>query len=198
VILGEPIQITQLIARTFLRFNIDYMIAGSLASSLHGIPRATHDVDIVADIKLHHVEELTGALKNDFYVDKDLIKQAIKQSSSFNVIHLETMFKIDIFIPGDDPNSKTEMERRQSYQISETSNIELFIASAEDIIIRKLQWFELSNRISDRQWEDVIGVLSVKKDQLDYDYLEDAATQRKVKELLKLALQEAERTKMDN
>jgi len=198
VILGEPIQITQLIARTFLRFNIDYMIAGSLASSLHGIPRATHDVDIVADIKLHHVEELTGALKNDFYVDQDLIKKAIKQSSSFNVIHLETMFKIDIFIPGDDPNSKTEMERRQSYQISETSNIELFIASAEDIIIRKLQWFELSNRISDRQWEDVIGVLSVKKDQLDYDYLEDAATQRKVKELLKLALQEAERTKMDN
>ena len=198
MILGEPIQITQLIARTFLRFNIDYMIAGSLASSLHGIPRATHDVDIVADIKLHHVEELTGALKNDFYVDQDLIKKAIKQSSSFNVIHLETMFKIDIFIPGDDPNSKTEMERRQSYQISETSNIELFIASAEDIIIRKLQWFELSNRISDRQWEDVIGVLSVKKDQLDYDYLEDAATQRKVKELLKLALQEAERTKMDN
>lgn len=169
------------------------MIAGSLASSLHGIPRATHDVDIVADIKLQHVEELIGALKNDFYIDQDLVKKAIKQSSSFNIIHLETMFKIDIFILGNDPNSKSEMDRRQSYQISETSNIELFLASAEDIIIRKLQWFELSNRISDRQWKDVIGVLSVKKDQLDYDYLDEAARQWKVTELLELAMEEVEK-----
>ncbi|MBN2435636.1 MAG: hypothetical protein JXK07_10265 [Spirochaetes bacterium] len=193
MILGEPLLITQLIARIFQRFNIDYMIAGSLASSLHGIPRATHDVDIVADIKLQHVEELIGALKNDFYIDQDLVKKAIKQSSSFNIIHLETMFKIDIFILGNDPNSKSEMDRRQSYQISETSNIELFLASAEDIIIRKLQWFELSNRISDRQWKDVIGVLSVKKDQLDYDYLDEAARQWKVTELLELAMEEVEK-----
>jgi hypothetical protein len=190
VILGEPLQITQL--------NIEYMIAGSLASSLHGIPRATHDVDIVADIKLHHVEDLIGALKNDFYIDQDLVNKAIKQSSSFNLIHLETMFKIDIFILGDDPNYKKEMERRQSYQISETSKKELFLASAEDIIIRKLQWFEFSNRISDRQWEDVIGVLSVKKDKLDYDYLDKAASQWKVIELLKLAMEEVEERNLDN
>lgn len=89
MILGEPLQITQLIAGIFQRFNIDYMIAGSLASSLHGIPRATHDVDIVADIKLQHVEDLIGALKNDFYIDQDLVRKAIKQTSSFNIIHLE-------------------------------------------------------------------------------------------------------------
>lgn len=198
MILGEPLQITQLIADTFQRLNIDYMIAGSLASSLHGIPRATHDVDIVADIKLHHIEDLIGALKNDFYIDQDLAKKAIKLSSSFNIIHLETMFKIDVFILGDDPNSKTEMGRRQSYQISETSKKELFLASAEDIIIRKLQWFELSNRISDRQWEDVIGVLSVKKNQLDYGYLDEAASHWKVTELLKLAMEEVEKKKVDN
>ncbi|MBE0461528.1 MAG: hypothetical protein IBX60_07835 [Candidatus Aminicenantes bacterium] len=98
MILGEPLQVTLQIASVFQMLNIDYMISGSLASSLHGIPRATHDVDIVADMKLHHVEEFTGALKKDFYIDEDMVNRAIKQSSSFNLIHLETMFKVDVFI----------------------------------------------------------------------------------------------------
>lgn len=89
------------------------------------------------------------------------------------------------------------MARRQSYPISETSKQELYLTSAEDIIVRKLQWFELGNRKSERQWEDVIGVLSVKKNQLDYDYLKKAASQWKVTELLELAIQEVEKTKPD-
>ena len=149
MILAEPIQVTQLIAKVFDRLQIPYLVGGSLASSLHGIPRATQDVDVVAGLKPQHVMPLVKALKAAFYIDADMIHEAIQHGSSFNVIHLDTMFKIDIFVLQDDPASREEMTRRELYKLSEESEQGLFLETAEEIILRKLYCIDFS-------WAEVV------------------------------------------
>ena len=185
--LGEPLQVTKQIADVFQDLKILYMVGGSL----HGIPRATQDIDIIADIKPNNVKELVNILKKDFYIDEDMIKEALSRCTSFNIIHLETMFKVDIFILKQDQVAKEEMSRRKSYKISEKQN--LYLTSAEDIIIHKLHWYELGNRVSERQWTDVIGVLQVQGKRLNYDYLKKTANQMNVSELLTQAIEEVEK-----
>ncbi len=98
MILGEPLSITGIIAHALEQLQIPYLVGGSLASSLHGIPRATHDVDIVADMTPAHVMPFVETLGSGFYVDADSIREAIAHRLSFNVIHLETMFKVSRWI----------------------------------------------------------------------------------------------------
>lgn len=191
MIFREPFQITQLIIEVFERLQIPYLVGGSLASSLHGIPRATHDVDLIADIKLEHIQPIVKAFEKDFYIGEDMIREAITHRSSFNIIHLATMFKVDIFVLPDDPGSQEEMVRREKYQVSEEPPQELYLASAEDIILYKLHWFQLGGEISERQWNDVIGVLQVKDKNLDFFYLQRRAADLGVSQLLEGAIEDA-------
>ena len=188
---AEPILITRIIARAFEDLKIPYFIGGSLASSLYGIPRATQDVDIIADIKKENVSSLVAKLKNGFYIDTDMILEGIDRKSSFNIIHLETMFKVDVFILNQDDLSKEEIRRRDKYQISDDPLDNIFLASVEDVIIHKLHWYKLGEYVSDRQWNDVIGILQVQSGKLDLDYLIKRAEQRGISELFKKALQES-------
>lgn len=192
MLLAEPIQITHRLVQEFEQLGIQYLVGGSLASSLHGIPRATNDVDIVADIMSEHIPDLVNALETEFYIDAEMIHEAIQHRSSFNVIHLATMFKVDIFLLKADVASQEEMRRRGQYQISDTPNQRLFVASAEDVIVHKLYWYQLSGSVSERQWTDVLGVLQVQGEQLDYPYLEHMAYQRGVYDLLIQAMKDAE------
>ena len=189
--LANPILITGLVAEIFDKLNIPYMVGGSLASSVHGIPRATQDIDIVADIKPVQVDSLVKAFEGEFYIDADMVQDAIKYSSSFNIIYLETMFKVDIFVLKNDFASQNEMNRRQPYQAAEYSQIAFFVSSAEDIIIQKLNWFQLGGGISERQWNDILGVFQVQKETLDYSYLQKGAKIKGVGELLEQAIEEA-------
>lgn len=192
MILAEPVQITRQIAQEFDRLEIKYFVGGSLASSLHGIPRATHDVDMIADIKEEHIPFLVKALESDFYIDTDMIREAIQHRSLFNVIHLNTMFKVDVFILKSDKVSQKEMVRREQYQITDDPLHTLYLASAEDVILHKLYWFQLGDRVSERQWHDVLGVIQVQYETLDYHYLEQTAQNLRVGELLHQALKEAD------
>lgn len=192
MILAEPVQITRQIAQEFDRLEIKYFVGGSLASSLHGIPRATHDVDMIADIKEEHIPFLVKALESDFYIDTDMIREAIQHRSLFNVIHLNTMFKVDVFILKSDKVSQKEMVRREQYQIADDPLHTLYLASAEDVILHKLYWFQLGDRVSERQWHDVLGVIQVQYETLDYHYLEQTAQNLRVGELLHRALKEAD------
>ncbi|MCK4765274.1 MAG: hypothetical protein KAW12_23945 [Candidatus Aminicenantes bacterium] len=191
--LAEPIQVTQRVVQEFERLDIRYFVGGSLASSLHGIPRATQDVDIVAEIKTGHIPKLVDALEKEFYIDADMIKDAIQTRMSFNIIHLATMFKVDIFVLKNDMASQEEMERRKHYQISDAPDQMLFLASAEDIILHKLYWFQLGGGVSERQWNDVLGVIKIQSEILDVPYLESAAKKRGVDELLRKAFKDAEK-----
>ncbi len=188
--LAEPLRITQRVAEVLKQLDIPYLVGGSLASSLHGIPRATQDVDIVADLKFHHISLLVNALKSEFYIDGEMIRDAIQDGTSFSVIHLETMFKVDIFMLQADPASQEEMARRKEYQVSDNPPQTLFLATAEDVILHKLYWFQLGGGVSERQWNDVLGVLQVQRETLDYEYLKRGAQCWGVSQLLEQVLRE--------
>jgi len=190
MLLTEPVQITQRVVQEFEDLKIQYYVGGSLASSLHGIPRATQDVDIIADISSQHIPKLVNALEAEFYIDGDMIKEAIQRRKSFNLIHYETMFKVDIFIPKSNTAAREEMERRQQYQVSDSPQRLLYLASAEDIILNKLQWFQMGGGVSERQWNDVLGVIQIQHTKLDRSYLERAAQQRGVAGLLQKVFNE--------
>jgi len=197
VIPGEPLQITGFIVDVLGKLGVRYLVGGSLASSLHGIPRATHDVDLVVDLQEDHIGPFVRALEGTFYVDEDRVRESVRRRSSFNVIHLQTMLKVDIFLLKDDPASQREMRRREAYRVSDEPPQDLFVASAEDTILRKLLWFRLGGSISDRQWQDVLGILAVRAETLDREYLETQAEALGVGDLLTKILKEDRRIRED-
>ena len=174
------------------QLSIPYYISGSLASSLYGFARATMDIDLIANIKYDHIPLLKGLLRKDYYIDEDMIKEAINKESSFNLIHLETMIKIDIFIPKDEPFHKEVAQRKLKDTLAEDDpKFELYFSSPEDLIINKLLWYNYGERISERQWLDVIGVIKVQGDSLDKDYLKKWASELGISQLLNKAFNEA-------
>ncbi|MEW6363288.1 MAG: hypothetical protein AB1714_01475 [Acidobacteriota bacterium] len=189
--LSDPLLVVATLAHVFDDLRIRYLVGGSLASSVYGIPRATQNVDLVADIRLPHVEPLTTALAGQFYVDAEMICEAVKNRASFNVIHLATMFKADVFIMQGDAWSNEEMTRARTEQFEEQGgSIAVRFASPEDTLIHKLVWYKLGNQISERQWGDILGVLKVQADSLDREYLEKWATVLDVADLLLRAQQQ--------
>ena len=139
---------------------VSYHIGGSVASSVYGLPRLTIDVDIVADLRLKHVRPLVNQLETIYYIDEDMIRDAIKRCSSFNVIHLDTMLKVDVFIPKSRPFDQEELRRSQQEVLLEGTRA-FNLASPEGTILNKLEWYRMGGEVSDRQWNDILGVLKV-------------------------------------
>jgi hypothetical protein len=184
----EILEITLRVTGVCEHLGVPYAVVGSLASSLHGIPRATLDVDIVASLTLAHASAFADALRGEFYLDDNVIRDAIEQRRSFNVVHLRSYFKADVFIPKDDESSRLEMARRQRFVIEETPRREIVVASPEDTVAQKLYWYALGNRVSERQWSDALGVLRVAGRTLDLVYLRSMSAMLGVDELFDEAL----------
>lgn len=188
----ETSRITLLVAQTLERLGIPYAVGGSLASSLHGVMRSTLDVDIVADMKIEHIQPLVAALSKEFYADDEMMKDAIENRSSFNLIHYETAFKVDIFIRKLRAFDQMQLDRRRTSVIATDPEESVYVVSPEDIILSKLEWYRMGGEVSDRQWRDILGVLKVRAGELDLDYLRKWANELKVGDLLERALKEAE------
>lgn len=185
----DPIQIVVCLTEIFDKLNIEYMVGGSLASSIYGIPRSSLDVDLVAAIDAGQIDPLTQLLKPDFYVDPEAMREAIKLKTSFNVIHLQTMFKADIFIHKATTFAQEQMARRCRELLLPEK--EVFIYSPEDLILEKLKWFRLGGEVSDRQWQDVLGVMKVQGKLLDLNYLKSWAEKLDLSDLMLKALEES-------
>ena len=189
---GEATRIILLVAQTLERLGIPYAIGGSLASSLHGVMSSTLDVDIVADMKLEHIKPLVAALSKEFYADDEMMRDAIEHHSSFNLIHYETAFKVDIFIRKLRPFDQMQLERRRKSVIATDPEESVWVVSPEDIILAKLEWYRMGGEVSDRQWRDILGVLKTRAGELDLAYLRKLAIELKIVDLLDRALKEAE------
>ena len=171
--LSEPLQVVAQVVRALDQLDIPYVVGGSLASSIYGIPRATQDVDLVAAIKAEHADPLAALLEPSFYVDAGMILEAVDRSASFNIIHLETMFKADVFVMKRDPWSREEMRRARTERLEASDGmLAVRFASPEDTLLHKLLWYRLGNEISDRQWNDIVGILKVQAGRLDNGYLD--------------------------
>lgn len=188
---GEAARITLLVTQTLEQMGVPYAVGGSLASSLHGVMRSTLDVDIVADLRLEHIPPLVAALSKEFYADDEMMRGAIKHHSSFNLIHYETAFKVDIFIRKLRAFDQMQLERRRTSVIATDPEQSVYVVSPEDIILSKLEWYRMGGEVSDRQWRDILGVLKVRAGELELDYLRKWAGELKVGDLLERALKEA-------
>jgi hypothetical protein len=190
-VLSDALEATLRAVDVLEALGVPYLVGGSLASSLHGIPRATQDVDVVAALEEAHVEPFVAALGADFYVDADMIRDALRRCASFNVIYLRTMFKVDVFVARKSRPALDEMARRQRVRIADDPPRDLVVASAEDTVAQKLAWYRTGGEISERQWKDVQGVLRVKARALDVAIMRGAAEALGVGDLLDRALDEA-------
>jgi hypothetical protein len=160
------------VGKVFDDLSVPWVVGGSVASSLQGVPRATADVDLVADLRLLHAAALVNALEATYYVVADVVRWAIRERRSFNVIQLESVTKVDVFCCPDDPLSRAQLTRRRTvvYQ-----GRQLPILSSEDVILQKLRWYEQGGEVSDRQWQDALAVARLRRAELDRDYLESQA-----------------------
>ena len=190
--LPESVSVIMLVVEIFERLGIPYLIGGSMASALYGVARSTLDADIIADIQQGQVGSLVTALGSDFYADDEMMRGAIQHRSSFNLIHLKTMFKVDVFINKERPFDRIQFVRRIEQVFTTNPEHKAFMTTAEDLILAKLEWYRLGNEISDRQWRDILGVLKVQAGRLDLDYLHRWAIELKVADLLQRALKESE------
>jgi hypothetical protein len=187
-VLGDPLVVVGAIAKALDQLGVRYVVGGSVASSVYGIPRATQDVDLVAELFGRHVDPLVALLSTDFYVDVDMIREALARRGCFNVVHLATMFKADVFAFVREPWMEKEMSRgRMETLDTPTGPIVIRFASPEDTLLHKLVWFRLGAEASERQWGDVLGILKIQADQLDQGYLTEWALVLKVDDLLERA-----------
>jgi hypothetical protein len=188
--LAEPIAVTVQVAAILDDLGIAYVVGGSLASSVHGIPRSTQDLDLLVELPGSKVDELVSRLSIDFYVDSEMVRDAVQRRASFNIVHLKTMFKVDMFVSDRRPLLVEEMQRRHGFELGHPPRT-VYVCSAEDIVVQKLDWFEKGQRISDRQWGDLIGVLKVRRGALDLVYIRRWADALGLHESCERALQEA-------
>lgn len=171
------------------RLGVPYLIGGSVASSILGIPRSTNDADLVADLQAKHVAPFVAALQTEYYVSETAMREALSRKASFNLIHQATMLKIDVFIFKCEPFEQVEMARRVRSALVEGLMVNL--ASAEDMILRKLSWYQAGGGLSEKQWLDVLGILKMQTANLDVGYMQGWAIRLNIAGLLEQALREA-------
>lgn len=186
----DPVALALILARILERLGVRYCVGGSVASSVYGEVRTTLDVDVVADLHPEHVDALVAAVESDFHVLDESIRRAVRDRSSFNLIHEETLVKADVYVPPDDPTHRDQLARSRRIALRSEPGSEVELASPEDVVLHKLRWYEMGGRVSDRQWRDVLGVMKVQGTNLDLAYLERAATVLGLSDLLERARSE--------
>ena len=189
---SEPEIVLEILDRVFATLNVPYVVGGSVASSVYGLPRTTQDIDVMADLKMEQAQELVEKLEKEFYIDLNAVREAIRTKASFNAIHLSLMHKIDVFVAPATPWAQQELTRARRQSLSHDPEAHVFpLSSPEDNILHKLEWYELGRRISDRQWSDILGVLRVQSGALDHAYLGQWAGKLGLATLLETAIKEA-------
>jgi hypothetical protein len=168
---------------------IAYLIGGSVASGIHGIYRTSMDVDLVADIHTPQAAELARRLSSEFYADADMMRNAIQAGRSFNVIDLGSSYKFDVFPLSQDRFSQEQFSRRSVAEVTLGSQtLSVPIATAEDTLLMKLVWYRAGGEISERQWNDIRGIIAIQGESLDRAYVRHWAGYLKVADLLEEAL----------
>lgn len=187
---GGPLELVVAIARILDELAIPYAVGGSVASSFFGEPRATADVDVAISVTPDVGEDLLRRVSAEFYVPTEAARRALQTHDSFNLVSTGSALKVDLFVLGPDLLDRRQIERRVPMRVPE-AELQVWVTSAEDQVLRKLSWFRAGGSSSDRQWRDVLGLLRVSGAHLDLRYLQLTATELGLDDLLALALAES-------
>jgi hypothetical protein len=186
------LQALEPVVEAFEELGVRYQIGGSVASSAYGIARSTLDVDLVADLKEIHVHPLVITLHAAYYIDEERVRDAVRRRSSFNAIHLETMIKVDVFALKFRPYDEAAFARGRLECLGEDPATRPHcLFTPEDVILNKLDWYRQGGGVSDRQWNDALGVLKVQQSSLDWEYLRRWAEALGLSDLFRRATQDA-------
>ena len=187
--LPEALRVAMTVIDVLEGLRIPYHLGGSYASSVHGLPRQTQDIDLVVDLEEDGVSALVSQLTGEFYVDEETVLRALRSKGGFNLIHLDSGIKVDLFILGDHDFDRQEFERHRLEVVQIDPERRVFVKSPEDIVLRKLQWYRQGGEVSDRQWTDLLAVIRIQGERLDLEYLRRWAERLELSELLERALQ---------
>ncbi|MEX2181693.1 MAG: hypothetical protein WD771_06590 [Gemmatimonadaceae bacterium] len=186
--LPDVLDIALEIAGRLEHLSVPYLIGGSLASSVHGEPRATMDVDVVADLRAQTVLALVAMLRPDYYVEEAAARAAVDTGGAFNAVHSRAGIKIDFFVAGDDAFEHERLRTRIAVAVREDPPRTLWMDTAEHTVLRKLEWFRRGGEVSDRQWRDVRAIIALQGAALDRSELARWAPVLGVSDLLERSL----------
>ena len=182
-------ELLQKVIGVFENLSISYLVTGSVASMAYGEPRLTNDIDIVADIGLSHIPGLLAAFpKEDYYIDEEMIKEAIFRIGQFKIINPASGLKIDIIIKQDTPFDQSRFERTREIYPGTYSAV---FASPEDVIIKKMEYYKLGG--SEKHLRDITGIIKISEESLDKEYIAQWAIQSDLKDIWNMILQRLER-----
>ena len=184
-------QALRILTRALERLQIPYLIGGSVASSALGVLRATMDVDLLVRLPSAAVGQLVETLGSDWYADPDAMRDALKRDRPFNVIHKPTGEKMDFF-PSVSEFHEEELKRASVKELKLGEEVlRLPVASVEDMILAKLQWYRAGGEVSERQWSDVQNLLTLNRT-IDRQYLAVWSQRLGVQDLLSQATAQLE------
>jgi len=181
----SPEEALQLVLFKLEQCDIPYMLTGSFASNLHGVPRTTYDADLVIEVGQKSLDRFVQQLGRDFYVSLEAAREAVTRRSMFNVVHLETGFKVDFIVRKSRSFSQEEFSRREKANYLGHPR---WFATPEDVILVKLEWSKLGD--SERQFIDALNIAKVQGENLDRAYLTKWAKEIDVEESLEKLFQE--------
>jgi len=185
----SQLELLKRIVRLLDETGIEYMITGSVASSMQGEPRSTHDIDIVTAIEKSQASKLTELIMDDkYYMDSESVIKAIDNQKMFNLIDMETGDKIDFWILTDSAFDKSRFSRRIDEEIE---GIKVAVSSPEDTILSKLRWAKMTGG-SEKQFTDALRIYEVQQEKLDKNYMEQWVKKLRVGELYKRLKKEAQ------
>jgi hypothetical protein len=191
---NEMVAALKPVAEALSLLRIPYYVGGSVASSYHGAVRSTMDIDIVCQMREEQIGPFVSQFNDAFYVSEPAIRQAVRRRSCFNLIHFETSFKVDIFISRERPFDQICMDRAVEAKLGgDTGFVIVPMATVEDSIISKLDWYRLTDETSERQWDDVSRLVRLTGSALDRGYLARSAQMVGVSDLLLRLLDRASR-----
>jgi len=178
-------QVLRQVSEAFERLGIRYLVCGSVASSVHGTPRSTLDIDLLADIRDEHIAGIVWELGQDFFIDAEGLEESIRRRRSFNLLHVEGGYKVDVFPAAASAYHRKELDRAVAEPYPGAGeDFAVPVATPEDTILSKLVWFRQGGEVSERQWNDVRGVVAVCGSRLDREYLREWGDALGVRDLL--------------
>ncbi len=188
---ANPLDVAVCMARALEASGISYVIGGCVASTLHGEPRTSADVDFAIQLRPQGVEGFLRRLQPDFFVQAESVAAAVEHHTGFNAIHRDSMFKVALYVRPSSGLFSAEIERAERVQQRTTDPGPVSVASAEDTVLQKLRWFRAGGDVSERPWRDVRGILKARAGSLDLQYLRRWAHTLQLEELLERAVAES-------
>ncbi len=165
--MSEELEVLRIVTQYLNKIDIPYMISGSIAANYYTVPRMTRDIDIVIELKNTDIDKFINFFQDDFYVDKEMIKEEVSRQGMFNIIHNQHIIKIDFIIRKKSTFQKAAFSRRKKILIEHSP---MWFISAEDLILAKLLWAKES--YSEMQLKDVQNLMQT-VDKLDLKYIEN-------------------------